>query len=204
MTSHPKDISDELIMSYDKLENLCDHLHLPIQSGSNRILKAMNRKYTKEDYLNIIDKARKVNPNITITTDLIIGFPGETEEDFQETLSLARQVEFDSAFTYLYSIRDGTPAASMEEQIDDKTKHDRFQRLLDVLHPISLRKNQIMIGTTVSVLAEDTSKNDQLTLNGRTSGGKLVHFPGEESLIGRIVNVKIEEVNTFTLKGILV
>ncbi len=107
MTSHPKDISDELINSYGKLDKLCDHLHLPVQSGSNRILKIMNRKYTREDYLNIIDKIRKVNPDITLTTDIIVGFPGETEEDFNETLKLVKEVEFDSAFTFLYSIREG-------------------------------------------------------------------------------------------------
>lgn len=204
MTSHPKDISDELIQAYGELEKLCDHLHLPIQSGSNRVLKMMNRRYTREDYLNKIRKIRQVLPNITLTTDIIVGFPGETKEDFDETLSLVKEVEYDSAFTFLYSVREGTPAAKMDTQIDDRVKHERFQKLLDTLHPISLKKNQILLNKSLKVLVEDISKNDPEILSGRTTGGKLVHFKGSKDLIGNIVDVKITNVKTFTLEGELI
>lgn len=204
MTSHPKDISDELINSYAELDKLCDHLHLPVQSGSNRILKLMNRGYTREEYENIIKKVKLVNPNITLTTDIIVGFPGETEEDFNDTLSLVKEVGFDSAFTFLYSVREGTPAAKMKSQIDDRIKHQRFQQLLDILHPIGLEKNEKLLGNTLKVLVEDVSKNDKAMLDGRTTGGKLVHFSGGKELIGKIVDVRITSVKTFTLKGVLV
>ncbi|OLS03964.1 tRNA (N6-isopentenyl adenosine(37)-C2)-methylthiotransferase MiaB [Tissierella creatinophila] len=204
MTSHPKDISDELIDSYGKLDKLCNHLHLPVQSGSNKVLNLMNRKYTKEDYLNVIDKIRKINPDISITTDIIVGFPGEKEEDFEETLNLVKKVKFDSAYTFLYSIREGTPAAKMEDQIPDKIKHNRFQKLLDVLHEIGLKENESLLNKEVSVLVEEISKNHEDTLSGRTSSGKLVHFKGSKRLIGNIVNVKVDNVNTFTLEGTVI
>lgn len=204
MTSHPKDISDELIDSYGELDKLCDHLHLPFQSGSNRVLKLMNRKYTREDYLNTIEKIRKINPGISITTDIIVGFPGETEEDFEKTLNLVKEVKFDSAYTFLYSIREGTPAAEMDNQVPDKIKHNRFQRLLDILHETGLEENESLLNKEVSVLVEDISKNHEDTLSGRTSSGKLVHFKGSKRLIGNIVNVKINNVKTFTLEGTVI
>ena len=204
MTSHPKDISDQVIELFGKLDKLCDQLHLPVQSGSNRILKEMNRKYTRESYIEKINKVRKVNPSISITTDIIVGFPGESEEDFNETLSLVEEVGFDSAFTFLYSIREGTPAAEMENQIDDKVKHERFQRLLDALHPIGLKKNEQLINSNVKVLVEEVSKNNEEVLTGRTTGGKLVHFKGNRELIGKIVNVRVNSVKTFTLEGEIV
>jgi len=204
MTSHPKDLSDKLIEAYGSLDKLCEHLHLPVQSGSNRVLKEMNRNYTKEDYLKIINKLKKVAPNIAITTDIIVGFPGETEEDFNDTLDLVKEVKFDSAFTFLYSIREGTKAANMGNQIDDKVKHNRFQRLSDTLNSISLEINQKLIGDTLEVLVEEVSKNNPDVLTGRTRTSKIVHFKGDESLIGTIVNVKIENVKTFTLEGSLV
>ncbi|MDR7869975.1 MAG: tRNA (N6-isopentenyl adenosine(37)-C2)-methylthiotransferase MiaB [Tissierellaceae bacterium] len=204
MTSHPKDISDDLINLYGKLDKLCDQLHLPVQSGSNRMLKLMNRKYTREDYLKIIDKVKAINSDISITTDIIIGFPGETEEDFNYTLDLVKEVGFDSAYTFLYSIREGTPAATMENQVDNKVKNDRFQRLKDVLHPFGLEYNKKLLNKTVKVLVEEVSKNNEDILSGRTNSGKLVHFEGDESLIGQIVDVKIENVKTFTLEGVLV
>lgn len=137
MTSHPKDLSDELIEAMASLDKVCEHLHLPVQSGSNKILKAMNRKYTREEYLLLIDKIRKAIPNIAISTDIIVGFPGgEREEDFEETLDLVKEVRYDSAFTFLYSIREGTIAANMENQVPDEIKHNRFQKLLDTLYPI--------------------------------------------------------------------
>ncbi|MBC8590540.1 tRNA (N6-isopentenyl adenosine(37)-C2)-methylthiotransferase MiaB [Wansuia hejianensis] len=201
MTSHPKDISDDLINAYGELDKLCNHLHLPVQSGSNRILKIMNRRYTREDYLEKIKKIREVVPDITLTTDIIVGFPGETEEDFDHTLELVKEVGYDSAFTFLYSIREGTPAADMDNQIDDKVKHERFQRLLNVLQPIGLENNKKLLGENLKVLVEDVSKNDKTILNGRTTGGKLVHFKGDKSLIGKIIDVKIINVKTFTLEG---
>jgi len=204
MTSHPKDLSDELIESYVTLDKLCDQLHLPIQSGSNNILKAMNRKYTKEDYLKIINKVRQAIPNITITTDIIVGFPGETDEDFEETLDLVKEVKFDSAFTFLYSIREGTSAAKMENQVPDDVKHARFQKLLDTLYPIGLEQNQKLLGKVVEVLVDDVSKNNEEVLCGRTRGSKLVLFPANKELIGSIVNVRIDTVKTFTLEGTLV
>ncbi|WP_353095230.1 tRNA (N6-isopentenyl adenosine(37)-C2)-methylthiotransferase MiaB [Tissierella praeacuta] len=204
MTSHPKDLSDELINCYATLDKLCEHLHLPVQSGSDRMLKEMNRHYTKEDYLKIITKLKKAVPNISITTDIIIGFPGETEEDFNDTLKLVKEVRFDSAFTFLYSMREGTKAARMENQIDDKIKHNRFQRLTDTLNDIGLEINQSLIGETFEVLVEEVSKNNTEVLTGRTRANKLVHFKGGKQLIGSMVNVKIENVKTFTLEGNLV
>ncbi len=204
MTSHPKDLSDELINCYATLDKLCHHLHLPVQSGSNKVLKEMNRNYTREDYLKIIKKLKELVPDIAITTDIIIGFPGETEEDFNATLDLVKEVGFDSAFTFLYSIREGTKAAKMENQIDEKLKHDRFQRLTDTLNEIGLELNQKLIGETLEVLVEEVSKNNDEVLTGRARNNKLVHFKGNEELIGSTVNIKIENVKTFTLEGSLV
>lgn len=204
MTSHPKDISDELIECYGSLDKLCEHLHLPIQSGSNKVLKAMNRKYTREDYLDIIKKVRSILPDIAITTDLIVGFPGETDEDFEATLDLVKKVKYDSAFTFLYSVREGTIAAKMENQVPDNVKHERFQKLLDTLYPIGLEKNEQLIGKVIDVLVEDVSKNNELILNGRARSSKLVHFAGNKDLIGKIVKVRIDSVKTFTLEGTMV
>ena len=203
MTSHPKDFSDDLIESYRTLDKLCPHLHLPVQSGSNKVLKAMNRKYTREDYLKKIDKIKEMLPQLAISTDIIVGFPGETEEDFQQTIDLVKRVNYDSAYTFLYSIREGTIAAKMEDQIEDKIKHKRFQLLVDTLNEIGLNHNQKLIGTVQKVLVEDISKNDKSVLSGRAESSKLVHFTGDRNLIGKIVNIRIESVNTFTLKGSL-
>ena len=204
MTSHPKDISDDVINSYVKLDKLCNHLHLPFQSGSNKVLHSMNRKYTREDYLKIISKIKQTDPNIAITTDIIVGFPGETEEDFQETLDLVKECEFDSAYTYLYSVREGTKAAEMEDQVPDDVKHIRFNKLLDILYPIGLKKNQEILGQTLEVLVEDISKNNEEVLSGRSRNSKLVHFKGDKDLIGKIVKVKIENCTTFTLEGTMI
>lgn len=204
MTSHPKDLSDKLIDAYRTLDKLCDHLHLPVQSGSNRILKEMNRKYTREDYLRLIKKLREAEPNIAITTDIIVGFPGETDEDFNDTLELVKEVEYDSAFTFIYSKREGTRAARMENQVDDKVKHERFQKLTEVLYEISLKKNKQLEGQTLEVLVEEVSKNNPEYLTGRTRTNKLVHFKGDKSLIGTMVNVKIDTAKTFFLEGSLV
>ncbi|MBU5254831.1 tRNA (N6-isopentenyl adenosine(37)-C2)-methylthiotransferase MiaB [Tissierella praeacuta] len=204
MTSHPKDLSDDLINCYATLDKLCPHLHLPVQSGSNKVLKEMNRNYTKEDYLKIIGKLKEAVPEIAITTDIIIGFPGETDEDFNETLDLVKEVKFDSAFTFLYSIREGTKAAKMENQIEEKLKHIRFERLTDTLNEIALGINQKLLGKTLEVLVEEISKNNAEVLTGRTRTNKLVHFKGGKELIGSLVNIKIENVKTFTLEGSII
>lgn len=204
MTSHPKDLSKDLIKSYATLDKLAEHLHLPIQSGSNKVLKEMNRNYTRESYIEIIKELRKAVPNIGLSTDIIVGFPGETEEDFNATLELVKEIRFDSAYTFLYSVREGTKAAKMENQVDYKVKHERFQRLSDALNEISLEENQKLIGQTLDVLVEEVSKNNPEVLTGRTRTYKLVHFKGNEDLIGSIVNIKIEKTTTFTLEGTLI
>src|SRR5699024_6977051 len=201
MTSHPKDISDELIEAYGELDKLCNHLHLPIQSGSNKVLRNMNRKYTREEYLNKIRKIRKVVQDISITTDIIVVFPGESEKYFRVILYLVEEVKFDSAYTFLYSIRSGTPASKMKDQIDYTTKHNRFQKLLNTLNRISLDKNQSLINKDKKVLIDGISKNDSKILIGRTESSKLVHLKGKKDLISKIVNVRINDANTFTLKG---
>lgn len=204
MTSHPKDLSDELIQAMAKLDKVCEHLHLPVQSGSNKVLKEMNRKYTKEDYLKLIEKIKNAVPDIAISTDIIVGFPGETEEDFNETLDLVKKVRYDSAFTFLYSIREGTIAAKMENQIPDEIKHERFQRLLDTLYPIFYDENLKYMDKVVEVLVEEVSKNNEKVLTGRTRQGKLIHFQGDKELIGSLVNVKVEKIKSFTLEGSII
>ncbi len=201
MTSHPKDLSEELILSMKECTSVCEHLHLPFQAGSNRILEIMNRKYTKEKYLEHVNKLKKEIPNISITTDIIVGFPGETEEDFEDTLDVVRKVGFHSAFTFLYSVREGTPAEKMENQVSDDVKRKRFQMLLDVLHPINYEANKKYEGKVVEVLVEDTSKNNKKVLSGRTRTNKLVHFEGNKDLIGTLVNVEIIKAKTWTLEG---
>jgi len=201
MTSHPKDLSDDLITAIKECNKVCHHFHLPVQAGSNEILKKMNRKYTKEHYLSLVDKLRREIPDIAITTDIIVGFPGETEEDFLETIDVVKKSEYDSAFTFLYSIREGTIAATMEDQVPEDVKHERFDRLLSVLYPIGLKKNEECIGKTYSVLVESVSKGNEEFLTGRTEHFRLVHFKGDQSLIGQIVNVKITSTKTFHMEG---
>lgn len=204
MTSHPKDISDELIYAYKDLDKLSNFLHLPVQSGSTRLLKKMNRKYSKEDYLKLIDKIKTINPDIAFSTDLMIGFPGETEEDFEETLDLCKKVEYDTSFTFIYSKREGTIAARSKDQVPDKIKHERFQKLLDVLYPIQLKKNENLINTNQKVLVEGLSKTRNDILTGRTESFKTVNFKGDPKHIGEIVNVNITSANTFSLNGDLI
>ena len=204
MTSHPKDISDEMIECFRTCDKLCHNIHLPVQSGSDRILKRMNRHYDRESYLKTVEKLRKTAPDITISTDIIVGFPGETEEDFEETLDIARRVEYDSAFTFIYSPREGTPAARFTDQIHDEVCHERFDRLVDVMNEISLKKNQAYKGRICEVIAEGVSRNDDNVLAGRTDGFKLVNFTSDrspEQLMGRKVRVEITEGKTFSLEG---
>lgn len=201
MTSNPKDLSDELIEAFAVCDKLCRNLHLPIQSGSNRVLKRMNRKYTREDYLKLIEKLRKTVPDITLSTDIIVGFPGETNEDFEETLSIVKEVEYDSAFTFIYSIRKGTPAEKFEDQIEESEKHRRFDLLVNAVNEISEKKNKAYQDRVEKVLVDGVSKNDKSTLTGRTDGFKLVNFAGKKELIGSLVDVKITDAKTFSLFG---
>ena len=204
LTSHPKDCSDELIEAIANLDKVCENIHLPFQSGSNRILKDMHRVYTREHYLDLIRKLKKKVPNITLSTDIIVGFPGETEEDFNDTLSLVENVEYDQGFTFLYSIRKGTKAAEMQNQIPHEVKQERFQRLIDSMYKIFYEKNKECLGQTLEVLVEGISKNNPDILTGRTRGYKLVHFKGGKRNIGQLVNVKITGHNSFALEGEIV
>ncbi|MDD7592971.1 MAG: tRNA (N6-isopentenyl adenosine(37)-C2)-methylthiotransferase MiaB [Peptoniphilaceae bacterium] len=202
MSSHPKDLSDALIQVMASHPNVERHFHLPLQSGSNAVLKAMNRKYTREQYLDRVRALRAAMPEIALSTDIIVGFPGETEEDHRETLELCREVEFDAAFTFIYSPRPGTVAAKRVDQfVDAQTTARRFQELLDVLYPIFARKNHEAIGQEVRVLVEGISKNDPHRVSGRDAQNRLVHFPGDERLIGQMAPVKITEAGSFALVG---
>ncbi|MGI6177958.1 MAG: tRNA (N6-isopentenyl adenosine(37)-C2)-methylthiotransferase MiaB [Eubacterium sp.] len=200
MTSHPKDLSDRLVDAFTECDKLCRNIHLPVQCGSDRILKRMNRHYTREGYLSLIEKLRARVPEITISTDIIVGFPGETEEDFEDTLSLVREVRYDSAFTFLYSKRNGTPAARYEDQIPEDVKHERFNRLVEAVNEISAEKNAAYVGRTEKIIVDEKGKTKG-TLAGRTDGFKLVNFKGGEDLIGRDVLVKITGAKTFSLFG---
>ena len=201
MTSHPKDLSDELIEVMRTSDKICNHLHLPIQSGSSRILKAMNRRYTKEQYLDLVDRIRSAMPDISLTTDIIVGFPGETEEDFMETMDVVRQVRFDSAFTFIYSKRTGTPAAAMDNQISEDEIKDRFDRLLAEVQKISSEVCARDLHSTKEVLVEGIDDHVQGFLTGRLSNNTVVHFPGEASLIGKLVDVYLEESKGFYYIG---
>ena len=202
MTSHPKDISDEVIYAIRDCEKVCEFLHLPVQCGSSSLLKVMNRHYTKEQYLEIIEKAKKEVPGIAFSTDLMIGFPGETEEDLLDTIDVVEKVRYDSAFTFIYSKRKGTPAAEMENQIPEDVKHERFNRVLSKVNEITAQINQTYIGKVVEVLVEGKSKTDENRLMGRTRQNKLVNFDAKsEDLIGKLINVEIVSATGFSLIG---
>ena len=204
MTSHPKDLSDELIEVMANSKKICKHLHLPVQSGSSRILQKMNRRYTKEQYLTLVDKIRRAVPDISLTTDIIVGFPGETEEDFQETLDVVRKVRYDSAFTFIYSKRSGTPAAVMEDQVPEDVIKDRFDRLLAEVQQIAAEVCAVHQGTVQSALVECRNEHDPHLMTGRLSNNLLVHFPGDESLIGKLVDVRLDECKGFYYIGEIV
>ena len=201
MTSHPKDLSDELIEVMGNSKKICKHLHLPVQSGSSRILQKMNRRYTKEQYLTLVEKIRRAVPDISLTTDIIVGFPGETEEDFQETLDVVRKVRYDSAFTFIYSKRSGTPAAVMEDQVPDDVVKDRFDRLLTEVQQIASEVCAVHQGTVQTALVECRNEHDPHLMTGRLSNNLLVHFPGDESLIGKLVDVRLDECRGFYYIG---
>lgn len=201
MTSHPKDLSDELIEVMGNSKKICRHLHLPIQSGSTRILEKMNRRYTKEQYLTLVDKIRAHVSGISLTTDIIVGFPGETEEDFLETMDVVKKVRYDSAFTFIYSKRTGTPAATMEDQVSEEDIKHRFDRLLKEVQTISNETCNIHEGTTQEVLVEAVNDHDSSLVTGRMGNNILVHFPGDEHLIGKIVSVELKECKGFYYIG---
>lgn len=200
-TSHPKDFDDRLIDVLSMGGNLLEHIHLPVQSGSNAVLKRMNRKYTREEYLRLVKRMKEKIPNLTLTTDIIVGFPGETEEDFQETLSLVEEVGYDAAYTFIYSPRAGTPAAAMEDTIPEEVKKERLNRLNALLARQGFKKNESLRGKVVEVLVEGESKKDPEVLTGRTRNNKLVHFKGDRNLIGSFIKVRITEPKTWVLMG---
>lgn len=201
MTSHPKDLSDELIAVMGKSKKICKQMHLPLQSGSSRLLQVMNRHYTKEDYLLLVEKIRKAVPDIALSTDIIVGFPGETQEDFAETMDVVEKVRYDSAFTFIYSKRTGTPAASMENQVPEEVVKARFDKLLNLVQEISAEKTAQAVGTVQEVLVEEINEQEEGLVTGRTSQNYLVHFPGDASLIGQIVTVCLEESRGFYFMG---
>jgi tRNA-2-methylthio-N6-dimethylallyladenosine synthase len=200
-TSHPRDFDDHLIEVLAKKGNLVEHIHLPVQSGSNEILKRMSRKYTREHYLELVSKIKQAIPDAVLTTDIIVGFPGETDEQFEETISLVQEVQYDSAYTFIYSPREGTPAADMEDTVPMEMKKQRLYRLNDVLNGCFLASNQKVLGQTLEILVDGESKNNPDILAGRTRTNKLVHFAGPKHLIGQLVDVKIVEATTFYIKG---
>ena len=204
MTSHPKDLSDELIEVMKNAKKVCHHIHLPVQSGSSRLLKKMNRVYSKEDYLRLIDKIRTAIPDIAITTDIIVGFPGETDEDFEETLDVVRYSEFSSAFTFIYSKRTGTPAANMPDQVDEAVIKERFDRLLKEVGKYSEKYAKSLEGRVMPVLVEERDREvdpEKNYLTGRLDNNLIVHFEGKDELIGKIVNVKLSNCKGFYYIG---
>ena len=200
MTSHPKDLSDELIEVIKNNDKICKHIHLPVQSGSNNILKEMNRKYTREHYLNLVDKIKTNIKNVSITTDIIVGFPGETEEDFMDTIDLIKKVDFASVFTFVYSKRTGTKASTMENQIDEDIKKDRFDRLLKTIEDMNKNRFSNLVGEVEEVLVEELDKVEGY-VTGRLNNNILVHFKGNKDYIGSIKKVKLIESKGFYFMG---
>ncbi len=200
-TSHPKDMSDKLIEAVAVLPKVCEHIHVPLQAGSNDILRRMNRNYTREHYLELTNKIRQQIPGVAITSDLIVGFPGESEEDFLDTLDMVKKVRFEAAFTFMYSPRSGTRAASWEEQLELEEKKERLQRLNQVQYQIATEINQAMQGTIKEVMVEGPSKTNPEKLTSRTRTNHIVIFSGSKDLIGKLINVRITEARTFSLFG---
>ena len=201
MTPHPKDLSDDLIEAMATLPKVCKHMHLPLQSGSSEILKKMNRRYTKEHYLSLVEKLRARIPDVAITTDIIVGFPGETEEDFLETMDVVDKVHYDSAFTFIYSKRTGTPAATMDNQVPEDVIKDRFDRLLALVQKHGHEKVKSLEGTVQKVLVEEVNEQDSSLVSGKLENNTTVHFPGDASLIGKIVEVKLNCCKGFYFIG---
>jgi len=201
MTSHPKDLSPELILAMSECEKVCNHIHLPFQAGSNNILEKMNRKYTKEKYIKLVEDIKKAVPDISVTTDIIVGFPGETKEDVDETIDVVEKVRFNGAFTFIYSKRTGTPASVMENQVPENEVKEQFNRVLEKLNPIVFEKNKEHIGKVFKVLAEEVSASDSHFITGRLEDNSIVHFKESKNVIGKIVDVEITGSKTFYLIG---
>lgn len=204
MTSHPKDLSDELIEVMKNSKKICRHLHLPVQAGSNRILKAMNRRYTKEQYLALVEKIKTAMPDISLTTDLIVGFPGETLEDVEETIDIVQKVQYDNAFTFIYSKRTGTPAAAMENQVPEEVVKEGFDKLLKVVQDTAKDRAAHLKGSVMEALVEEVNEQDASLMTGRLSNNMLVHFPADSSLIGQLVMVSLDECHGFYYTGHIV
>ncbi|MCX8130661.1 MAG: tRNA (N6-isopentenyl adenosine(37)-C2)-methylthiotransferase MiaB [Clostridia bacterium] len=201
MTSHPKDLTEDLIYAVRDCKKVCEHIHLPVQAGSTKILEQMNRKYTKDQYLGLVAKIRESIPGAALTTDIIVGFPGETDEDFDETIDIMEEVRFDSAFTFLYSKRTGTPAAKNPDQVSEDEKKRRFEKLLEVQNKISKALNDDYLGKEEEVLVEGLSKNRKTTYTGRTRTNKIVNFRGKKEMVGKLVTVRITGIQTWSLEG---
>ena len=201
MTSHPKDATEKLFKTMAECEKCAHQLHLPVQSGNDRVLKAMNRNYTAEKYLAQVKLARSYMPDLVITTDIIVGFPGETDEEFEDTIKLCDEVRYDAMFTFIYSKRVGTPAASMPDAATREDKQRRFDKLLEAANRVSAEKHAEYIGKTVRVLVDGETGKDEYNLSSRTNGGRLVHLAGDKSLIGQFIDVKITSGNTWALYG---
>ena len=204
MTSHPRDFSDELLKQIKNLDKVANHIHLPVQSGSNKVLKEMNRGYTREYYIDRVKKIQAEIPNASVSTDFIVGFPGETESDFEKTIELVKELEFDMAYTFIYSPRSGTPAARRDDQIDDQLKKERLNRLMDLQNKISYQKNQKLIGSTQEILVTGASSNDPDVFEGRTSTNKICFIEKREDLIGKIVKVKVDAAKSWTLEATII
>jgi tRNA-2-methylthio-N6-dimethylallyladenosine synthase len=203
-TSHPKDLSDDTIAAMESIPQVCRHLHLPLQSGSDRILRAMNRSYTSANYLSLVSRLYDAMPDLALTTDLIVGFPGETEADFEATMDVVRAASYDAAFTFIYSPRSGTPAATMPDQVPKGVVQPRFDRLVTEVQSSAYAKNAPLVGTVQRVLFEGTSKRDPGVLTGRTGGNKVVHVRSGAELAGRFADVLIEDAQTWFLLGSLI
>jgi len=201
MTSHPKDLNPQVLRVMAERDNICKCLHLPVQSGNNRVLASMNRRYTREKYLSIVEYARELMPDLSITTDIIVGFPGETTAEFEDTLSLLETVRYDAIFSFIFSPRKGTPAEKMKDVLTEKEKKANFERLLEVQNRISGEINKTYLGKVYRVLCEGTSKTDPFMMTGRTEGGKIVNFKGDASFVGQFADVKITETKTWNLQG---
>ena len=201
VSPHPKDFTDDVIQAIKNCEKVCKIIHLPLQSGSSKILKQMNRKYTKEQYLKLVEKMKKEIPNIVFSTDIIVGFPGETEEDFEDTLDVVEKVCFEQVYMFIYSRRVGTPADKMENQVPEEIKHERFDRLKKLVERQIEQNNKKYVGTVQKVLVEGNSKTNKNLLTGRTETNKVVNFEGKDELIGKVTDVKIESEHMWYLKG---
>ena len=201
VSPHPKDFIDDVIEAIADCDKVCKQVHLPLQSGSSNMLKTMNRKYTKEQYLNLVEKMKSKIPNLTLSTDIIVGFAGESEEDFEDTLDVVKKVKFEQVFMFIYSRRVGTPGDKMENQIPEEIKHKRFDKLKQLVESQIAQRNQEYIGSTQKILVEGKSKNNQEMLTGRTDSNKVVIFEGSKDLIGSIINIKIISEHMWYLKG---